>query len=99
MTITPVVGTVITTSCAFSESGVVADPGTVVCRIEAPDGTVTVETYDPGDIVRDGAGLYHLAVLVTAAGVWEVQWEGSGAGPNVVQCAHFAADEACIATP
>lgn len=93
----PKVGTVVTTSVVFSAAGGgVDDPGTVVCKVKDPLDVVVTETYNPGDIVRDGVGQYHLDVLVTDPGVWKVEWIGSGSGPNVVECRSFSADDACI---
>ena len=94
---TPKVGTVVRTSVVFSAIGGGADdPGTVVCKVAGPVGSPVTETYDPGDIVRDGVGQYHLDVLVTDPGLWTVEWIGSGAGPNVVECRSFTAEDACI---
>lgn len=97
MTITPKVGTVVTSSCTFTAStGGVGDPGVVTCKVKNPLDVVVVETYNPGDIVKDSVGVYHLDVLVTDPGAWTLEWIGSVSGPVVVQCAMFFADDACI---
>lgn len=95
-TISPKVGTVVTSSVVFSAGGVVGDPGVVTCKVRDPAAVVVTETYNPGDITRTGAGAYELNILVTLEGMWTVEWIGSGTGPNVVECKTFLADEACI---
>lgn len=56
------------------------DPTTVVCRVKAPDGTVTSKTYGSDvEVVRDATGVYHLLVLITQSGTYRYRWEGTGA--------------------
>ena len=56
------------------------NPTTVTCQVRAPDGTVTTYTYgEDAEVVQDGAGKYHLDLLITASGAWHYRWAGTGA--------------------
>jgi hypothetical protein len=70
----------------FDFAGAVADPGTVVLKVKQPDGTVITHTPD---VVRDGTGVYHADLALTAAGVWAYRWElttpNAGAAEGVIQ--------------
>jgi len=66
-------------SATFEVDGVATDPSTTTFRTKSPDGTVTsyVEGTDV-ELVRDSAGVFHLDLLLGAAGWWTVRWEGTG---------------------
>lgn len=70
---------------AFDFGGSIADPGTVVLKVKQPDGTVISHT---SDVVRDGTGVYHADLALTAAGVWAYRWElaapNAGAAEGVI---------------
>lgn len=71
------VGETIELRCRFwDQDGVATDPTTVTLTITAPDGTVDTPaaTNDPG-----ATGLFTYNLPITDAGVWTVNWEGSGA--------------------
>lgn len=60
-------------------TGVVADPTGITLRTKSPTGTAAVYTY-PGDpkIVKEGVGIYHADIDVTASGNWSYKWAGTG---------------------
>ena len=96
-TFAPKVGTVVLTSCVFTDTGgVVGDPGVVECKVRTPAGVTTTYTFNPGAITQTGVGMYQLNILATEAGSWTVEWIGSGTGPNVVDCRSFSVDDACL---
>lgn len=66
-------------SAEFRVDGTLTDPTDVAFRWRAGDGPITEETYNPGNIVRDGAGLFHVDVTLTDVGAIYYRWEGSGA--------------------
>ena len=70
-------------------AGLPADPGSVVLMLKQPLGTVSSLTYGIGvDIIRDGVGLYHAEILLTASGLWAYRWAlsapNAGAAEGVI---------------
>ena len=73
------VGSKVRLSAAFKNiSDVNTDPSTVEVRILKPGGNVDRYTYAAGDVVRDGAGQYHIDIDITSDGTWWHRWEGKG---------------------
>jgi hypothetical protein len=72
-------GDTVRLSTTFLIEEVETDPTTVALTVRAPDGTETSESYNPGDIVKDSTGVYHLDLEVDAAGLWAWKWTGTGA--------------------
>ena len=77
-------------------TGIAADPGTIVLKIKP--GTDTVADYLYGsapELVRDGAGLYHADIPLTAAGLWAYRWQlttpnaGAAEGKILVSAGRF----------
>lgn len=65
-------------TCDFTVSGVLTDPGSVVCRVKAPSGVVTVYTFgSSAELTKASVGKYVCRPPVTAAGLWEYRWEGT----------------------
>lgn len=62
-----------------TSGGTATDPTTITCKQRNPAGTITTNTYGDGVLLRDGAGLYHLDLTPTTAGVWSYRWIGTGA--------------------
>ena len=61
-------------------AGVLTDPTTVTVKIRAPSGTVTTYVYgSDAEVVKDSVGVYHVEYTVTAAAIWHVRWNGTGA--------------------
>jgi len=58
-------------------ASVLTDPTTVALTLTDPTGAVTAVAS--GAIVRDGTGLYHYDWAGALAGVWQYQWQGTGA--------------------
>lgn len=81
----------------FTVGGVGADPSSVTCTVQDPNGVETVYTYAPssGEITKDtGTGKYHLPLVVDIPGVWHYQWKGTGAAHAVRQRKFYVADSA-----
>lgn len=55
-------------------AGATANPTSVVCIVEAPDGTTTT----PG-VTNSAAGVYYSDVTLDQAGRWKVEFQGTGA--------------------
>src|SRR5262245_33067434 len=73
------------------------DPTTSVgLVVREPDGTSTTETYNPGDIVRDSAGVYHLDVVLDASGIWSWKWTGTSATLTFVDEGTFTVEETLL---
>lgn len=63
----------------FSVTGVLTDPSVVTGKVKPPGATTLNFPYgSSAQLVRDGIGLYHLDMVVTATGLWRYRWEGSG---------------------
>lgn len=77
------IGDTVRLQTSFYVGTTLTDPTAVDLDIRAPDGTVTTETYNPGDIQKDSTGVYHIDVVVDLAGVWSWQWEGTGTAAGV----------------
>ena len=52
------------------------DPSSILVRVKAPDGTVTV--LNSPTVVKDAVGQYHADFSVTEAGYYYYRWEGTG---------------------
>ena len=62
-----------------TDTWVPTDPTTVKCVIKAPDGTVTTYVYGTDvELVKDGAGVYHLDVVANQNKRWHYRYEGTG---------------------
>ena len=67
-------------------SGALADPSTLVARVKAPSGTVTVYTYgDSAQWVKTGTGKYTLDIDITESGTWNYRIESSGANTKAAK--------------
>lgn len=73
------VRTVYTSSPFVNDAGVATDPTTITVRWRRHGGTETVWTYGTdAEVVRDGAGLYHADIPITASGLYYYKIAGSG---------------------
>lgn len=76
------VGQIPRLSASFADQdGVPGDPTTVVFEVTEPDEDATVTTYTyPGDaeVVRDGAGEYHVDFEIVHAGEHCYSFKGTG---------------------
>jgi hypothetical protein len=59
----------------LNRAGQGVDPGAVVLKIRAPDGSLLLP-----EVVKDAVGRYHVDVVADAAGHWAYRWEF--AAPN-----------------
>jgi len=72
-------GDVVRVTASFTDiSSNPADPTGVTLRVKQPDATMNVHTY-PGDITKDGTGIYHFDLSITESGDWYYRFEGTGA--------------------
>jgi len=57
------------------------DPDALVCRVKAPNGTITTHTYgtDPFP-ARDSAGIYHVDVTPAQVGEYRYEFRSTGTG-------------------
>ncbi len=69
-------------SVAITDSaGAPADPGTLRLKTKSPNNQVQTYTFGAsGEVIRDGAGLFHADILLNAPGTWAWRWETSA--PN-----------------
>lgn len=69
------IGDVVTLPATFRRKATRAliDPDTVVCTVQAPDGTQTAPS-----VVHDSTGVYHAVITPDQAGIWRVRWVGTG---------------------
>jgi hypothetical protein len=70
-------------------TGLAADPGSVTLKIKPGAGAVADYLYGSApEVVRDGAGLYHADIELTAAGLWAYRWQlttpNAGAAEGVI---------------
>lgn len=70
-------------------SGAAAEPGSITLRVKPGSGVVTNYAYGAApEVVRDGVGLYHADILLTASGQWAYRWElsspNAGAAEGVI---------------
>ena len=65
-------------------AGVLADPGTIVCIVESPNGTPASSVP-----VRDAAGTYHLDVDVETPGTWQYAFKATGSGKAAAEARFF----------
>jgi hypothetical protein len=75
------VGDLVRIDATFTVDATATDPTTVICRVKAPDGTVSAKTYGTdAEVVKEStAGVYHLDIDITQRGTWRYRWEGTGA--------------------
>lgn len=66
------------------------DPTDLSVTIRKPDGTLTTEEYNPGSIVKDSVGNYHLDIAVDQEGDWFYTVAGTGAATAVGTRAFYA---------
>lgn len=69
--------------------GLLADPGSLTLLIKPPAGVVTSYAYGGApEVIRDGEGLYHADIPLSAAGQWAYRWElsapNAGAAEGVI---------------
>jgi hypothetical protein len=63
------------------------DPAAVNVTITTPGGTVTTKVYLVDlDLIRDSAGIYHVDISLTAAGLWSYRWFSTGIGQGAATC-------------
>ena len=77
------VGNIVRLSGAFYVSTVLTDPTVITLDVRAPSGTVTNYVVAGGQIVRDGTGLYHYDLTLSAPREWWYRWTGTGTCPAV----------------
>lgn len=63
-----------TTATFRNLAGAVANPTTVVCTVKAPDGATSTPS-----VTNSGTGIYYADVTLNQAGIWSVEWQGTGA--------------------
>ena len=66
-------------SVAFTDAnGAAANPTTVTCRVEKPDGTETAYTSASTPAVTNPAtGSFQLIITADQSGMWTYRWEGT----------------------
>lgn len=70
------VNTLVRVSVTFTDTAdALVDPTLVVLTVTPPELSPVIYT----DAVRDSAGKYHRDILCDTVGVWQYQWQGSGA--------------------
>lgn len=70
-------------------AGITADPGAITLKIKPPGAAVVNYLYGAAaEVIRDGVGLYHAEIPLTAAGQWAYRWElgapNAGAAEGVI---------------
>lgn len=66
-------------TCAFTnEAGVAANPTTVTCTVEEPDGTATTyTTASTPAVTNTGTGAYQLVIVPDQSGMHTYRWVGT----------------------
>lgn len=74
-------------SAAFTDIDEAAsDPGSVLCKVREPDGTVTTYTYlTDAALIKDSTGNYHLDFLTSQAGRHRYGFYGITSGQAVAE--------------
>lgn len=67
-----------------ADTGLVEDPSSVELILTDPSGNEESHTYDPGTLVRESEGVYHLDFTPDERGRWYGTWSGVG-GLSVVE--------------
>jgi len=75
-------GSKVRLSVTFTDANAAAiDPTTVSVEYGAPGVAPTTQTYNPGNVVRDGVGLYHYDLDTTSlSGLIDYDWISTGTG-------------------
>jgi hypothetical protein len=76
-------GDVAVLSVTFTVAGTPTDPTTLTATVRKPAGTTTNYAYNPGAIIRDSVGVFHLNVAADQAGDWTYKFVGTGAAADV----------------
>ena len=72
------------TGTLATEAGVNVDPATLVCKVKAPDATVTTYTYGTTAFpVRSGAGVFYVDYTPTMKGRHIYRFVSTGTGQAV----------------
>jgi hypothetical protein len=71
-------GQTVKVSVAFTDAnGAAANPTTVTCKVEKPDGTETTYTStSTPSITNPSTGTFQLIVTASQSGMWAYRWEG-----------------------
>lgn len=66
-------------STSFTDAnGAAANPTTVTCQVEKPDGTETTYTSATTPAVTNpSTGTYQLVIVADQSGMWSYRWEGT----------------------
>ena len=73
------IGSLVRISATFTLASGVEDPSTITAKVKLPNGTTTTYVYGTdGALVRDSKGVYHVDWSVTAAGVHQYRFVGTG---------------------
>jgi len=73
-------GTLRSSAVFRNSAGVLANPDSVTCTIEQPNGVEVV-----GTVVNDSTGNYHCDILLDDSGVWSILWHGVTGTVNAVE--------------
>lgn len=85
-----IIGEVVRLSLRVADlTGLAADPGTVTLKVKPGSGVVTDYLYGAApEVVRDGTGIYHADIALTAIGLWAYRWQlttpNAGAAEGVI---------------
>lgn len=70
-------GQLVRLTCSFYVGTTLTDPTGVNAKVMGPDGVVDTFAY-PGNITKDGVGIYHIDTTVDAEGTWHWRWWSTG---------------------
>jgi len=80
------IGDVCQTTVQFKVGGVLTDPTTIQFRQKTPAGVATTYTYGSDtEIVRDGVGIYHFDISLSASGDWKYRWASTGTAAGATE--------------
>jgi hypothetical protein len=103
MTAAIVQGNAVRSRCTFRDvDAALLDPASVVCMVQAPDGTETSYTFGVDDeVARASEGIYQLWIATNAAaGSYTPRWKGTDANGNLVANElPFDVDASAFTTP
>lgn len=92
-------GQTVKLSTAFTDAnGAAANPTTVTCKVEKPDGTETTYTsVSTPAIANPTTGTYTLLIVADQSGMWSYRWEGTTGTTVAVDEQQFAVNGSVFA--
>ena len=79
------IGDLVRFTGTFTVSGIATDPTTVTLKVKDPSGNIATYTYALSEVTKSATGIYYKDVTIDEAGMWIVEWLGTGAVVSSVE--------------